>query len=64
MIYSGVYDNKADATKALKPLKSKFPDAKVVQVSAKAAAVAVARPSARPRPERPDERQRAAATPP
>jgi hypothetical protein len=37
LIYSGVYDTKADATKALKPLKSKFPDAKVVQVSAKAA---------------------------
>jgi hypothetical protein len=35
VIYSGVYDTKADATKALKPLKSKFPDAKVIQVSAK-----------------------------
>jgi hypothetical protein len=35
VIYSGVYDTKADATKALKPLKSKFPDAQVVQVSAK-----------------------------
>ena len=38
LIYSGVYDNKADATKALKSLKSNFPDAKVVQVSTKAAA--------------------------
>jgi len=37
LIYSGVYDTKAEATKALKPLQSKFPDAKVVQVSAKAA---------------------------
>jgi hypothetical protein len=37
LIYSGVYDTKAEATKALKPLKSDFPDAKVVQVSAKAA---------------------------
>src|SRR5262249_3177106 len=37
LIYSGVYNTKADATKALKPLKSKFPDAKVVQVSTKAA---------------------------
>ena len=37
VIYSGVYDTEADATKALKPLKSDFPDAKVVEVSAKAA---------------------------
>ncbi len=37
VIYSGVYDTKADATKALKPLKSDFPDAKVVEVSAKGA---------------------------
>jgi hypothetical protein len=37
VIYSGVYDTKAEATKALKPLKSKFPDAQVVQVSAKSA---------------------------
>jgi hypothetical protein len=37
VIYSGVYGTKADATKALKPLKSKFSDAKVVQVSAKGA---------------------------
>jgi hypothetical protein len=38
VIYSGVYDTKADATKALKPLKSKFPDAQVIQVSTKGAA--------------------------
>jgi hypothetical protein len=35
IIYSGVYTTKADATKALGSLKSKFPDAKVVQVSTK-----------------------------
>jgi uncharacterized protein YegP (UPF0339 family) len=35
VIYSGVYSSKADASKALKSLKSKFPDAKVVQVSTK-----------------------------
>jgi sporulation related protein len=33
VIYSGVYDSKGQATKALKPLKSKFPDATVVKVS-------------------------------
>jgi hypothetical protein len=37
VIYSGVYDTKAQATKALKPLRSKFPSAKVVQVSSKGA---------------------------
>jgi hypothetical protein len=36
IVYSGVYTSKADADKALKSLKSKFPDAKVVQVSTKA----------------------------
>jgi hypothetical protein len=36
IVYSGVYTSKADASKALKSLKSKFPDAKVVQVSTKA----------------------------
>ena len=33
VIYSGVFSTKADATKALKPIQSKFPDAQVVQVS-------------------------------
>ena len=37
VIYSGVFDTKADATKALKPLKSDFPDAKVIEVSSKGA---------------------------
>ena len=36
IVYSGVFTSKADASKALKSLKSKFPDAKVVQVSTKA----------------------------
>jgi hypothetical protein len=33
VVYSGVYAKKADATKALKGLKGKFPGAKVVEVS-------------------------------
>ena len=33
IVYSGVYKTKADASKALKPLKSKFPSATVVQVA-------------------------------
>ena len=37
VIYSGVYDKKADATKALAGLKQKFPDAQVVKVSKQAA---------------------------
>jgi hypothetical protein len=36
IVYSGVFTSKADASKALKSLESKFPDAKVVQVSTKA----------------------------
>jgi SPOR domain len=36
IVYSGVFTSKADASKALKSIKSKFPDAKVVQVSTKA----------------------------
>ncbi len=34
IVYSGVYDTKADADKALKALGSGFPDAQVVEVSA------------------------------
>ena len=33
VIYSGVYDSEAEATKALKPLQASFPDATVVKVS-------------------------------
>ncbi len=33
VVYSGVYKTKAEATKALKPLKSSFPNATVVKVS-------------------------------
>jgi hypothetical protein len=33
VVYSGVFDSKGQADKALKALKSKFPDAQVVQVS-------------------------------
>jgi hypothetical protein len=33
IVYSGVYTSKADATKALKPLKKNFPDATVIKVS-------------------------------
>jgi hypothetical protein len=33
ILYSGVYDTKAEASKALGKMKGKFPDAKVVQVS-------------------------------
>jgi len=38
ILYSGVYDTKAEAAKAQKGLTGSFPDAKVVQVSAKASA--------------------------
>jgi hypothetical protein len=38
VIYSGVYDTKAQAGKALDKLKSKFPDAKVVKVSTQSTA--------------------------
>jgi hypothetical protein len=44
LIYSGVYDTKADASKALKKLKGDFPDAKVVKVSDKGAAAAAEGP--------------------
>jgi hypothetical protein len=37
VIYSGVYDSKADATKDLKSLQSDFPEAQVIEVSAKGA---------------------------
>jgi hypothetical protein len=37
VIYSGVYEKKADATKALGGLKKDFPDAQVVKVSKRAA---------------------------
>ena len=40
VIYSGVYEKKADATKALGGLKKSFPDAQVVTVSKQAAAAA------------------------
>lgn len=40
IIYSGVFDTKAEATKALGGLKGDFPDAKVVKVSATAATTA------------------------
>ncbi len=36
VFYSGVYDTKADAEAALKPLQASFPDAQVVEVSADA----------------------------
>ena len=36
VVYSGVFDSKGQAAKALKALKDKFPDAKVVQVSSSA----------------------------
>jgi hypothetical protein len=38
VIYSGVYDSKAQASKALDKLKAKFPDAKVVKVSTQSTA--------------------------
>jgi hypothetical protein len=38
VIYSGVYDTKAQATKALGKLEGKFPDAKVVKVSTQSSA--------------------------
>jgi hypothetical protein len=41
VIYSGVYDTKADATKALAGLKKKFRDAQVVKVSKQAAGACV-----------------------
>jgi hypothetical protein len=40
VVYSGVYDTKADATKALDKLKGDFSDAKVVKVSTQATASA------------------------
>lgn len=36
VLYSGVYDTKADAEAALEPLKASFPDAQVVEVAAEA----------------------------
>lgn len=33
VLYSGIYDTKAEAEKALEPLKASFPDAQVVEVS-------------------------------
>jgi hypothetical protein len=36
VFYSGVYDTKADAEAALKPLQASFPDAQVIEVSADA----------------------------
>jgi len=36
VLYSGVFDTKADAEKALEPLKASFPDAQVVEVAATA----------------------------
>ena len=62
VIYSGVYDTKADATKALKPLKSKFPDAKVIEVSTKGGSGGHTVSSDGDR--RPDQRQGAARAPP
>lgn len=44
VLYSGVFDTKGEATKALKPLQAKFPDAKVVKVS-KTAATPVSQPA-------------------
>ena len=54
-IYSGVYDTKAEATKALKPLQSDFPDAKVIKVSTKGAGRRTNRQQRGDR--RPDQRQ-------
>jgi len=34
VLYSGVFESKAEAEKALKPLKANFPDAQVVEISA------------------------------
>lgn len=42
VIYSGVYDTKAQATSALKPLKAKFPTATVIHISSKGSTTASA----------------------